>query len=290
MSCVQRALCIPLPLALRAPSRPDGALRAQAVFVYRRERFPSFSLKGGKCGVIRNEGALTQEAEKLKAELLEAIDAAEGSLDDACLAVVSSLEELKSVPNIAADPGIIKGCLVGVKANFKENRRDKQERHLGYLGARSSLGSLTFNVFKPVDLQIALYNMYQHVAMENADSYSLITEFSIVDPSAGDAPLQGLIVNRCRYSVGGSNRLLVKFVSCEMRPRFSEKAELTAWLKTLKEANPGMDESGCAVVPFPMPIKGWSDVLYMDDEMRIQKGNKGGVSVLKLLKEPVVSI
>eukprot|EP00250_Pteridium_aquilinum_P026603 c33280_g1_i1 orf=447-1337(-) len=272
---------------------PFPRLHTPFTCTHLQQRIAIVSLKARRISAASGHGPQTsaqlQAAEKLKVDLFEAIEAAEGSLDDACLDIISSLEQLKLVPDITACPDVIKGCLVAAKANFKENRKDGRERHLGYLGALSSLGSLTFNVFKPLALQIALYNMYQHVAMENADSYSLITEFSIIDPSVEDPPLQGLIINRARFGVSSSNRLAVEFLSCEMRPKLPEK-DLNAWLKLLKEPNPGMDESGCAFVPFPVAIKGWTDILYMDDEIRIQKGNKGGVSVLRLLKEAVVSI
>lgn len=230
-----------------------------------------------------------QETVKLKEELFKAIEAAEGSLDDKCLAIVASLEQLNLVPDITAHPDLIKGCLLGVKANYKEKRRDGKKRYLGYSGALTTLGSVTFNAFKPVDLKIALYDTYQHISMESDDSYSIIIEFSIIDPLEKDAPLQGLIINRARFSVGGPNRLEVEFLSCGLKPRFPEK-DLDAWLTLLKEPNPGMDENGCVVISLPGPVKGWSDFLYMDDEIRIQKGNKGGVTVLQLLKEAVVSI
>jgi hypothetical protein len=65
--------------------------------------------------------------------------------------------------------------------------------------------------------------------------------------------------------------------------------DLRRWKEVFQEANPSMDERGFVTVQLPA-AKGKLDLLYLDEEMRITKGNLGNVFVTNKLKQSAVSI
>lgn len=102
--------------------------------------------------------------------------------------------------------------------------------------------------------------------------------------------VEGLLINSARFSIASASRMDVVFATCTMKMRNSEdKEKRERWLKLFKEANPGMDERGSITVALP-PAKGYLDFLYMDEELRITRGNRGGVAVMRRMAERVVHL
>ncbi|KAH7295814.1 hypothetical protein KP509_27G066900 [Ceratopteris richardii] len=236
-------------------------------------------------GVQWNNLQSTPEARKFKEELYEAMETSKQGLNDKCMSIVASLEQLRHVPDLVANPDAVKGRLIGLKGKYKENRMDGKQRYLDFEGSPTTLGASSFMALKPPNLDIVLYTSYQDVCMDGQDSYALVVDVDVQNPDGGN-PLPAQIANRARFSIVGPNSLDVEFYSVEIKPRFPE-TDLDAWISIFKEANSQINENGVICAEHKKPIKGRTDIIYMDDEIRIHRGHKGGVSVLRLLKDPI---
>ncbi|KAI5080482.1 hypothetical protein GOP47_0003665 [Adiantum capillus-veneris] len=207
----------------------------------RRDRACAAAVRAADDGTTEKD-VQTAKKLKLKEELLMAVEEAKDGLDERCLAAVAALEQLRQVPDISAVPHLVRGRLVGLKANFKENRVDGKTRYLGFQGAPTTLGATTFNALKPSDLKINLYTGQQHVGMDSPDSYVLFVDVDVVNPLANH-PLTAQIANRARFTISGPHSMDIEFISVDIKPKFPVK-DLDAWLQIFKEANPAMDEHG----------------------------------------------
>ena len=147
-----------------------------------------------------------------------------------------------------------------------------------------TLGRVTFNAFKPTDIEVQMKQIYNHVGIEGEEAYNLLIQFSVT--SDGISPMEGMFINRVVYSISGSTRMDLRFESSAMVP-LNPQRDLDSWLKLFKDVNPTMDEEGSAIVTLP-PAKGSLDYIYLDDDLRITRGNRGAVVVVKRLQNKVI--
>lgn len=140
----------------------------------------------------------------------------------------------------------------------------------------SNLKVHSFNRFPPIPVRIT--RLCQEIAREGA-VYS-----NVVDFTAADGKTRGVIIVHGRYRDEADNRqrFAVDFYRVELRPvaGFSE-AELREALG-LTNGEPLAEEL--------KPPRLHSDVIYLDDDTRINVGSLGGLYVLRRLAEPLVSV
>jgi hypothetical protein len=107
---------------------------------------------------------------------------------------------------------------------------------------------------------------------------------NVIDFSSPDGVAEGTIIVRgvFRGEAGNAQRFVVDFVRMEIRPRgTTSEAALRAAL--------GLAEPAPLVADMKPP-KLSSDVVYLDDDLRINVGSLGGLYLLARSAEPAVSI
>mmetsp|Transcript_28135 Transcript_28135/g.59212 ORF Transcript_28135/g.59212 Transcript_28135/m.59212 type:complete len:329 (+) Transcript_28135:96-1082(+) len=184
-----------------------------------------------------------------------------------------------------------------------------------------TLGRLSFNIFQPNELVCTVKSIRNpiHPHYEEYDqttatfSYHIIVELTIHTP---DGDLDATLINRgfCRENEDKKNRLMVTFKGGTLIPgnisTVSDGNMLALWEKTFANAYEKADEKRSyfgwiyqyflkLIIGLTLPTdaknhydnafhfdmkrppKGFFDVLYLDDDMRITKGNRGTISVLE---------
>ena len=169
---------------------------------------------------------------------------------------------------------------------------------------RYTLGRLAFNMFQPQDLQVKIDRVLQPVLPipeRSQRSHDIITEFTLVETHA--PPLQGMVKNLGVCEPSTDDTLQVQFTGGLLTPKTG--SDLLAWNKTfgnqsakprssLKETfktlflklmfgldapsdlNPNTGEVAFTMKRSP---KGKLQILYLDEDLRITKGDKGTVLV-----------
>eukprot|EP00536_Pseudo-nitzschia_multiseries_P007226 jgi/Psemu1/256063/estExt_Genewise1Plus.C_1670016 len=183
-----------------------------------------------------------------------------------------------------------------------------------------TLGRLSFNIFQPNELVCTVKSIRNpvHPQYDQFDdakstfSYHIIIELTIHTP---DGDLDATLINRgfCRENDDRKNRLMVTFKGGTLIPgnksTIDDGPMLALWEKTFANAYEKADEERSylgwiyqyflkLILGLNLPTdsrnhydhafhfdmkrapKGFFDVLYLDDDMRITKGNRGTISVL----------
>jgi hypothetical protein len=212
-----------------------------------------------------------------KAALLNHLDAmdAKGGYDDEGFATLNSLVDalcpLTPEPAPINAPAMVDGPWETVFAHFgAKHSAGKTRRHMADLKVHS------FGNFPPVPVEILA--MHQEIA-STSHAYNNVVSFEIAENR-----VPGVIIIHGEYSGDDSNpqRFHVAFTKAELRPGagVSEAAFRTAL---------GFAEADPLVKDFRPPRLS-SDIVYLDDSWRINKGSMGGVYVLKRSAAPAVSI
>jgi hypothetical protein len=246
------------------------------------------------CSAVRNLGDLSvsqtdrDTAAKLKEELLYQASETVGNLSEESLTLIAKLEKLNPYPEARELPHLFNGCFEAVKSTLKQKGREER-KDAGVFATTFTLGRVTFNAFKPLGQEVVITETYNHVGQASEDEYLIISKIS-VKVGEGEESLEGLVVNAGKFSFVNPKDMEVVFVSTTLRPLHPEKEnDLRRWKEVFQEANPSMDERGFATVQLPA-AKGKLDLLYLDEEMRITKGNLGNLFVTNRLKQSAVSV
>ncbi|GLJ11578.1 hypothetical protein SUGI_0171830 [Cryptomeria japonica] len=229
-----------------------------------------------------------EKRSKLKEQLLYTIAASNGILNEHSMALISSLGNINPNPDITIAPHLLTGCFEQISSTLKGTGKPGEAHKL--VENTVTLGRATFNAFSPTDTEIQMKQTYNHVGVEADDAYYLLLKFSVNCPYEGaDAPpMEGMLINKASFSVSDFNRIDIIFESSSMVPLNPQK-DLQSWLKLFRDHNPSMDEKGVVKVALP-PAKGFHDYLYLDHELRITKGNRGTINVVKRLPQKVIHL
>ncbi len=245
------------------------------------------------CSALQNLGDLSvsqadrDTAAKLKEELLYQASETVG-ISEESLTLIAKLEKLNPYPEAREFPHLFNGCYEAVKSTLKQKGREER-KDAGVFATTFTLGRVAFNAFKPLGQEVVITETYNHVGQASEDEYLIISKIS-VKVGEGEEPLEGLVVNAGKFSFVNPTDVEVVFVSTTLRPLHPEKEnDLRRWKEVFQEANPSMDERGFVTVQLPA-AKGKLDLLYLDEEMRITKGNLGNVFVTNRLKQSAVSV
>ena len=207
---------------------------------------------------------------RVRAALLAHLDTAspDGGLSEQGFArlaeLVTELRALSAYPRPAERPQVLAGRWVTVFAHFgARHSAGKPRVH------ESNLRIHSFNKFP--ELPIAVLAMHQEVAADGSQYDNIV---SIAAPAGG---ARGEVVTRGRWAVDALNpqRLNIEFHRVELRPLAGVDA---AALHSSLGAAPDLVPSAELKVS-----KLYSDVVYLDDELRINIGIQGGLYVLSKL-------
>ncbi|KAG6550961.1 hypothetical protein Mapa_007576 [Marchantia paleacea] len=231
------------------------------------------------------------ERTRLKQQLLDQMAAASGNLNEECLATISELEKLNPNPEPLLNPELYAGCWTQLKAGHKgTGRKGEGKAEVGFEGVSVTLGRATFGVFKPADLDIILgevYNTVEEAATDKESVYCLILLFMTKNPQGDDLPpIEGIILNPARQTVDSATRVGLAFYETSIRPCYPKK-DLEAWKEIFHEVGEMNEETGEMKVFYDDNVRhGYFDITYIDEQLRITKGNMGNYVVVGKVKEP----
>ena len=238
-----------------------------------------------------------------KTALIEALKMSGGDTNNQ--EVVAAIENLASLnPESAptANQKLLEGNWLLISApNFPARQNDPQGRYI------YTLGRLAFNMFAPVKLRVEIERVLQPVfstGKGNELTHDLVVEFKTIDENI--PPLTGIVKNLAVCSPQSQDTLQVKFTGGELMPRATEEpSTMTAWLQVFgQESQPSQlslreritsifvqwlfgiskastidTQTGKRVFTMNKSPQGLLQLLYLDNELRITKGNRGTVLV-----------
>ena len=247
----------------------------------------------------------TQAIDAAKTVLREALATYDGDIKHEVVAqAIANLAQLNPTTAPARNK-VAEGQWLLISApNFPNGERRADGKYV------YTLGRLAFNLFQPTHLKIAIDRVLQPV--EPIDdgqqhTHDIIFEFTVVEPD--QPPLQGVVHNFgvCQPATDAS--LQVKFTGGALAPK--DPTQLTEWMqifgdqtkpvnKSFKEkilggflkllfgiVPPKEIDPKTGQVSFQMKRspKGNLAILYLDEELRITRGEKGTVLVCERLNE-----
>jgi hypothetical protein len=213
----------------------------------------------------------------LKQQILAHIESqdAAGGFSDAAFEQLAALVEAIRGESPVADPG-----------RRPERLEGRWDTAFAHFGAKHSAGKTrvhdsnlkvqSFNRFPPAPIRVL--RICQEIACAGS-AYNNVIDF--VTPEGG---ARGQIVVRGVYraDAGNAQRFAVDFQRIEISPRDGTTgSELRASLGF------GADEPLAAALK---PPRVHSDVVYLDDDMRINLGSLGGLYLLRRSAQPPVSV
>ncbi len=247
---------------------------------------------------------VTQDRKAAKTKLRETLAAYGG--DTKHEVVAAAIEKLVSLNPTAAparNEALMDGQWLLISApNFPNGERRTDGKYI------YTLGRLAFNLFQPASLKIAIDRVLQPVVpVGNGQqrTHDIIVEFTTVDENT--PTLHGIVHNFGVCEPASDNFLQVTFTGGELAP--NNQNEMEAWTaifgdqskpvrRSLKERlmssilrmmfgivpPQGMDrQTGQVSFKMRKSPKGKLELLYLDEEWRITRGERGTVLVCERL-------
>ncbi|MGV2828538.1 PAP/fibrillin family protein [Myxosarcina sp. GI1(2024)] len=243
----------------------------------------------------------TKEQNIAKTSLIEALKTSGGDTKNE--EVVAAIEQLASLNPESApteNEKLLEGNWLLINApNFPDRQNDTQGRYV------YTLGRLAFNMFEPVGLKVEIERVLQPVfptGKENEFTYDIVVEFKTIDENMPE--LKGIVKNLAVCSPKSKDTVQVKFTGGELMPRETEKPSkewlqvfgresqhsqlslqeritsiFIKWMFGISKASEMNTQTGKIVFTMKKSPKGLLKLLYLDDELRITKGNRGTVLV-----------
>lgn len=243
------------------------------------------------------------QRERAKANLYQALKDYNGNTKHQAVAdAIARIASLNPTSNSAQDRTLLEGNWLLISApNFPGRLEDESNRYV------YTLGRLAFNKFQPVNLRVVLERVSQPVfatETENEYSHDIVVEFKIIDKDFPE--LKGIVKNLAVCSPVDEDTVQVKFTGAELTPLADRDPEQIAqwleifgnkeqvaqipWLDRLKlwfvqtmfgigkvsAINP---KTGKQFFEIDKSPKGKLKLLYLDEELRITKGNRETVLV-----------
>ncbi|ELS05612.1 PAP_fibrillin [Xenococcus sp. PCC 7305] len=243
------------------------------------------------------------QREQAKADLIKALADHDG--DTKQVAVVDAIAKLAAL-NPTSRPvehqELLQGNWLLINApNFPDRLEDEANRYV------YTLGRLAFNKFEPVNLRVAIEQVSQPVfatGQENEYTHDIIVEFEIIEP--GFPQLKGIVKNLAVCTPVDEDTVQVKFTGGELMPLDNQDPELRKqWQEIFGDSQKvsrvslldrlkfwfvqtmfGMGQvsaidsvTGIKHFEIKKSPKGLLKLIYLDDELRITKGNRETVLV-----------
>lgn len=244
----------------------------------------------------------TKERNIAKTALIEALKMSGGDTKNE--EVVAAIEHLASLNPQSApteNEKLLEGNWLLINApNFPDRQNDTQGRYI------YTLGRLAFNMFEPVKLKVEIERVLQPVfptGKENEFTHDIVVEFKTIDENMPE--LKGIVKNLAVCSPESQDTVQVKFTGGELMPRETEEPlKMNQWLQIfgqesqsqlslqeritsifikwmfgISKASKINTQTGKRVFTMKKSPKGILKLLYLDDELRITRGNRGTVLV-----------
>ncbi|CAM9363153.1 unnamed protein product, partial [Heterosigma akashiwo] len=241
--------------------------------------------------------------EDKKVQLKRALQEQDGVLSETALALIDDLEKLNPTKD-AASSALLAGNFFSLTAS----------NYPGSIGVDKAgkfiypLGRLSFNMFQPAELKCTIQEVYQPIMSDL--KYRVEIQFEAIPQEESKEVLRGLLVNtaECSPSSKDSNRLEVSFNGGFMRPMAGVDMKLwervfgvqqrpvrkrdrfMRWiLKLLIGLTPpsGINRDGILSYEMKRAPHGYLDVLFLDETMRITKGNRGSIVVVERVSDDI---
>jgi hypothetical protein len=212
-------------------------------------------------------------------------------------AVVAAIENLASLnPNNAPteNGSLLEGNWLLINApNFPDRQNDSQGRYI------YTLGRLAFNMFEPVKLLVEIDRVFQPIfptGNGNELTHDIVVEFKTIDENMPQ--LKGIVKNLAVCSPKDKDSLEVKFTGGELIPlETDEPSKITEWLTVfdrksqlslserfmstfvkwmfgISKVSKIASQTGKKTFTMSKSPKGILKVLYLDEELRITRGNR----------------
>ena len=243
------------------------------------------------------------QRETAKADLIKALATHNGDTKNVIVAeAIAKLAALNPTSSPAENQELLEGNWILINApNFPGRLEDPDYEYV------YTLGRLAFNKFEPVNLRVAIERVSQPVfatSNENEYSHDIVVEFKIIDQEF--PKIQGIVKNLAVCSPITPNTVEVRFTGGELSPLPNQDPEqIKQWLnlfgripKTSQVAlldrlkfwfvqtmfgmgrvsaiNTETGKKSFAIKKSP---KGQLKLLYLDEDLRITKGNQETVLV-----------
>jgi hypothetical protein len=261
------------------------------------------------------------ETDNLKVELKSLLSKNGGSTNDPdVVAIVDQLSELNPcIENCAQSPGFLGDFQSLTCPNFPGRLKPQpgQEGLVQY-----TLGRMSFNIFQPAKLVCTMRSVRNPVAKQGTTdegkmklSYPLVVDLTIHTP---DGDLPAILINEanCYENSDVNNRLMVSFTGGTLMPGEAvrdDPSKLKLWERTFEGAYKKADKErsyfGWAFqffiklllgLTYPTDASlskhsfhfemqrspvGYLDILYLDEDLRITKGNRGTIVIAERLSK-----
>ena len=245
----------------------------------------------------------TKERNIAKTALIEALKTSGGDTkNEEVVAAIEHLTSLNPQGAPAENEKSLKGNWLLINApNFPDRQNDTQGRYI------YTLGRLAFNMFEPVGLKVEIERVLQPVfptGTENEFTHDIVVEFKTIDENMPE--LKGIVKNLAICSPKSQDKVQVKFTGGELMPRKIEEASkmkqwlqvfgresqqsqlslreritsiLVKWMFGMSKTSNIDTQTGKRFFTMKKSPKGILKLLYLDDELRITRSNRGTVLV-----------
>jgi hypothetical protein len=214
-------------------------------------------------------------------------------------AAINHLVSLNPTPAPTRQTNLLDGDWRLISAPSFPNGERQEDGTYAY-----TLGRLAFNMFQPKDLKVAINQVSQPVLPIEGSSlrtHDIVVEFTTL--SHGQPSLQGIVRNLGVCEPGSDTALKVQFTGGTLEP--AAGTDLQAWNEVFSQpsASDGFNpkkwfqdlflrvmfglvppdgvnpETGRSKFQMKRSPKGSLKILYLDEELRITKGEKGTVLI-----------
>lgn len=241
---------------------------------------------------------IVTERDNAKKALFKALKNSGGETNNKTVA--AAIEKLASLnPNSAPteNSSLLEGNWLLINApNFPNRQKDPQGRYI------YTLGRLAFNMFEPVEMLVEIERVLQPVfptGNGNELTHDIVVQFKTINDKLPE--LKGIVKNLAVCSPKDKKTLQVKFTGGELMPIETQAASqmkewlavfgqespksqlnlrdrltsiLVKWLFNISKTSEINPQTGKRFFTMKKSPKGLLKVLYLDDELRITKGNR----------------
>jgi hypothetical protein len=245
----------------------------------------------------------TIQRDTAKANLFKALANHGGNTkNELVLAAIEKLASLNPTSAPTENGSLLEGNWLLINApNFPARQPDEHSRYI------YTLGRLAFNMFEPVGLKVEIERVLQPVfptGKGNERTHDIVVEFKTIDENIPE--LKGVVKNLAVCFPIDKDTLQVKFTGGELMAQqtpdsekmkqwlavfgnLSQKSQLgfrervmslvMKWMFGIKKASKIDSQTGKRSFVMNKSPKGLLKILYLDDELRITKGNRETILV-----------
>ncbi|MDJ0576547.1 MAG: PAP/fibrillin family protein [Xenococcaceae cyanobacterium MO_234.B1] len=242
----------------------------------------------------------TQLRDIAKGNLFKALADYDGDTKHQVIATaIEELVALNPTDSPTKNEPLLQGNWLLINApNFPDRQQYKQHKYV------YTLGRLAFNMFKPINLKVAIQEVMQPVFstnQENEYTHDIVVKFKTIEDNIPE--LNGIIKNLAVCHPVDENTLQVKFTGGELIPANTDNLEqwlsifgnnhsqssvsirdrfnswFIRWMFGIKNPSEIDRQTGKRTFVMQKSPKGLLKILYLDEELRITKGNRGTVLV-----------